>query len=422
MKLGKVFANAVVRRLAFVLVAAALAWLGLGDARADGHATMAEAYTHAQSDQPLAAGQCAMQRGFRITGFNYGFNSQIECAVYGSNPVTYYWSTFREHLYPASAACAADEVWDAATLTCVNGAERCKAKNAIVPDTSTFAGAFGTCVDGCMIGEREPNSTGSVQVDQQSTKINFGKIGFTGETCSGSVELPNFDTGKTCMPAGGGMTVCATPDGRHCYSTKATVTTLTDDAICWQPGETGTKSKGPVTQTRGPGTTAPTSPPPPDGESHAPGPGNPVTTSTTKPGSPSITTTTTNVTNINGTNGPNQQTGDGSGEGEGDGDKPGDAGEGLGDFYDGEDKTIGDVYGEFKTNMQNAPLVNAAGSFFSGCSGGGSCPQETWTVDDWGIMEDLSALCSGTLPTLIEWGGWVVLALAAFAAFKMAFL
>lgn len=34
MKLGRIFANAIVRRLAYVLVAAALAWVGLGDARA----------------------------------------------------------------------------------------------------------------------------------------------------------------------------------------------------------------------------------------------------------------------------------------------------------------------------------------------------------------------------------------------------
>lgn len=47
MKFGRIFANAIARRVAYVLVAMALAWLGLGDARA---ATQSEALAECQSN------------------------------------------------------------------------------------------------------------------------------------------------------------------------------------------------------------------------------------------------------------------------------------------------------------------------------------------------------------------------------------
>lgn len=46
MNLWRIFANAIVRRVAYVLVAMALAWLGLGEARADDHPDQGSAYAH----------------------------------------------------------------------------------------------------------------------------------------------------------------------------------------------------------------------------------------------------------------------------------------------------------------------------------------------------------------------------------------
>ena len=146
----------------------------------DQHTTQAAAYQHAVT--------CSAQ----YTGANITGQTVVEYDPGTGDP------TWREkaqrvdngailwngrHGYPRAQKCIAPMVWDAPSLSCVNATERCKAKNAIVPDTSTLTGAFGTCVDGCMIGEREPSTVGKVDVD--TTSIRFGKIGFTGETCSG---------------------------------------------------------------------------------------------------------------------------------------------------------------------------------------------------------------------------------------------
>lgn len=283
---------------------------------ADSHSTIAAAYQHAQEAEAGARVGCSYDRNFRIISIaGPGFRAQLECAAYQGAP--WVWNNISDHLYPSAQACVSPAVFDPEVMACRDPAERCRGKNSIVPDTSTLAGAFGTCVDGCMIGERESNSAG--QVDVNDTSIHFGKIGFTGETCTGGgLELPDFDTGQTCTPAqGGNMTVCVKPDGRHCYSAS------TGRQICWQPGETGTKTDGPVAQTRGPGLTAPTPPAPPPGETFSPGPGNPTPATTTTPGGNTINTTTINSTTNQGTNagsGDGGEPADGSGSGSGEGD------------------------------------------------------------------------------------------------------
>lgn len=56
MNLRRIFANAIARRVAYVLVAAALAWLGLGEARADTHVSQGEAYAHCMSQASQIVG------------------------------------------------------------------------------------------------------------------------------------------------------------------------------------------------------------------------------------------------------------------------------------------------------------------------------------------------------------------------------
>jgi len=332
MQLGRIFLHAFVRRVAIVAALALLAWVGLGEARASfGHLTMAEAYNHAVQTQAawnstLATGAACEKTSGWVTQYNrithvsmappaksYFLNERL-CVKPSTGQTGNAAST--SHDYPVAENCPPGQQPDLTTGQCIDPGARCRAKNDAISNPATMVGAFGNCVDGCLIGERPNENAGKVDVN--STTIHFGPIGYTGETCEGNAPPPPFNPGQSCTAAGGGMTFCVKPGGQHCYSAS------TGNQICWQPGETGNKSDGPITQTRGPGTTAPTPPAPPPGESTTPGPGGPATTNTTTPNGTVINTTTVNHTNTNGTNGtgtPSGEPGDGSSpSGDGDGD------------------------------------------------------------------------------------------------------
>lgn len=115
-------------------------------------------------------------------------------------------------------------------------------------------------------------------------------------------------------------------------------------------------------------------------------------------------------------------TGTGTGNGDGDDDGPGGPGQGLGDLYEGTDKTVESVFSAYRAQVMNTDLMSFGTGIFGGCSGGGSCPAETWTASDWGISADLTLLCSGVLATLVAFAGWVALAGMGFFAWKVAVL
>lgn len=110
MNLRRIFANAVARRVVFVLVAAAFAWLGIGNARAATYADQGAAYAGCMS------ATTAWVAARNLPGLDSG---QVRCNVLGSTAYrgqfetkgcsgcAFYWSDADIHEFPAAKSCAA---------------------------------------------------------------------------------------------------------------------------------------------------------------------------------------------------------------------------------------------------------------------------------------------------------------------------
>lgn len=88
MNIGRIFANAIARRVAYVLVAAALVWLGLNDARAETY-----------PDQGSAYAACRAHRAQAAINAGWGENTG-QCA-----PSTTYYSCYALDVWANSRAC-----------------------------------------------------------------------------------------------------------------------------------------------------------------------------------------------------------------------------------------------------------------------------------------------------------------------------
>lgn len=172
--------------------------------------------------------------------------------------------------------------------------------------------------NGCMLS-LTPGTGSCSAVAGADGNICHGEYSFTGETCGATpppVFIPGPDTveaaakndPQACTALGGGShNYCVKRNGDHC------MTSAQGRQLCWKPGETGTKTDGPVAQVRNAGQTA-----------NAPDlnlPSGDTLQSTGQSATASsggTTTTTTNYTTIFGTNaGPKNQgeKNDGSGDG-----------------------------------------------------------------------------------------------------------
>lgn len=247
----------------------------------------------------------------------------------------------------------------------------------------------------------------------------------TGQECSGATAAEPYDPNKPICQAVGtnGAQECIDPNGRHCITFASGLRT------CWESnlGEEGARQSADGTQGADTqiGNPPPANQPPPNMQNPQPQ-GPPSNTEINGTGR------NTQIWGGSGTNGPGQpNTGTGGndpgapggdgGDGEGEGEEAGSPSSGLGDLYEGNGKTVGDVVGEFRTRMENAPIASAATGFLT-VSVANSCP--VWTVpatDYWNEMV-LNYHCTGQLAESLALGGWVVLALAAWAAFRWAFL
>lgn len=120
MKFGRIFANAIVRRVAYVLVAMALAWLGLGDARAATYSTQGAAYAGCKSaeatysrDGYLPAPDSCSEVSQASAGPPP--HDRYQCIISWEGGPTYrYACGYREgvndqgdHIFPRSQSCAA---------------------------------------------------------------------------------------------------------------------------------------------------------------------------------------------------------------------------------------------------------------------------------------------------------------------------
>lgn len=132
------------------------------------------------------------------------------------------------------------------------------------------------------------------------------------------------------------------------------------------------------------------------------------------------------------TEGKESETGDGNG-GDGDGDCEGDdCGEGDGpdftppeggDLYESSERTIRNVIDDFVNAVSAAPAIQAAQSFFVPGSMPASCGGMSTNVPMIDVTVSLDEyLCGESAQTIIVIAGVIVLAIAAFAAFRIGFL
>jgi hypothetical protein len=432
--LARLFARLSIYRAArgvplWVLVALAVVFYALAAADARAHVdptdTKAVAYDKMQAykqtrlDYCIASISPSNAHRFSIT-MNYtddkahpAFFAEYRCYVDGNPTNINHYDSQQWHY---NVPCAAGENYVRETDSCVDPAAACLAKPALGPGKVT-GGIGDACSGGCVF--KNMQDAVSVGIGDPPVWIVTGHKP-TGATCTANDYTPIASTEKqACEQAPNGQTFCIKPDGQQCASAS------NGRQICWRPGETGQKTDREVAQKRNPGTD-PTAPTPPPGETMTPK--FPPQTTTTITNNTTITTTLTTGTTGSGTDagGPggtdSGQPGDGSGSGDGEGGGVGSVGSGLGALYESDGRSVSDAYGEFKGRVEGSTLVSSADGFFSGCIGGGSCPAATWDAGEWGFVHDLADLCAGVLSELLGWAGWVVLALAAFAAFRIGFL
>lgn len=270
--------------------------------------------------------------------------------------------------------CPAGTSWDGASGTCVsqcpNGwadplnpgqcldADKCLARNAEIGANAGLARPSLTtsrCVAGCnfAMDTTSPDysvTKSSISGGAQAT-VYRGVMEYTGDPCTGGapsedIEEPKKDLKQECTPVGG-QTVCRKPNGQECYTAGST-----GNQICWNPGETGDKTDGPILQKRQPGQpTPPNSVDLPNGDT-ATKTGDSINTSTTvinNGGNSTVISTTTT----------NYQTGSGANAG---GTNQGEPGDGTGDkTQDGNDETGSPSY-----DCTHAPVCSSTDSI--GCA------------------------------------------------------
>jgi len=400
-----------------------LTLLSVRDAYADNvddDGTHANAAAHCDASPPGFPGNTNYKVGGCSQATHGTGNKAIKrTATWGPNEAPTQFSETSWHIYH-DAGCVLPLEFDDATNTCVDRQAACLAKNDTLPQPNTQIYTGQQCINGCVYGARS-GKTGTTS--DGTLAMIFGEIGFTGATCSTNSPNPpdpNQENKAVCIPGNDGVKICSKPNGDTCYGAS------TGRFICWKPGEVGQKQDGNVVQKREPGTKNPPTPPtPPPGETVSQS-STPKTTTQTTINNTTNTTTTTNWTTGNGTNPGGDPAGEpddgsGGGEGDGEGDGPGEAGPGLGADgpYEGDGRTVSDVISDFKSRIDAAPIRNVAQTFFT-MNISGSCP--VWTVPESEFTPTLtlSIHCSSEFASIWANAAWVVLAVAAFCAFRIA--
>jgi len=93
----------------------------------------------------------------------------------------------------------------------------------------------------------------------------------------------------------------------------------------------------------------------------------------------------------------------------------------TGALYTASVDTPGSVYANFKSRVSGSPLITAAAGFFT-VNASGSCP--SWHIPGnqyWGQGGfDFTFFCDSGILAILALAGWIVLAVAAFSAFRIA--
>lgn len=270
------------------------------------------------------------------------------------------WGTFtREASFDASRQCPAGTNWSEATKTCQGtcpagewpdpsnpsqclNRDKCVARNSGI-DTSAVAnwhhapGGNNTwrCVAGCKLARTTNEGTSCVD----GKCVTRGARNYSGDQCSADPVQPDYqppvapdeglDKPETERPKewcnqAANLTMCVNEKGEHC------ATASTGRRICWQPGETGTRTDQNTQQEKQPGPTH--TPPPltlPNGDTLTQTAG-PVRVDHTRPNGVTNVTNVTNYTTGSGANAGPRNSGQNS-DGTGQEDKNGNSASGGGD-------------------------------------------------------------------------------------------
>lgn len=310
--------------------------------------------------------------GWYANNYRGGIAYEIGYDPVGSNTfVTYrYMANSGNHATGSrswAVECPTGGVWDDSTHTCkvqcqapytedpLNPGQcldydRCRARNALpgfVNQGEKPQAFTSTCLAGCTYAIES-----GTQVTQGATSgVIRGTFEFTGAGCSGSPPPPEpFEPPPppepNCFPGNDGVFICQADNGQNCYSAS------TGRYICWSPGETGSKTDGPITQTVNNGNQAPA---PPPGSSTT---GSNITTNNTYSGGSITNTSNTTINNYTTNNGsPAGTSNQGVGTSPNGGPNAGSAGSGNGN---------GDGNGDGNCGGEGQQACNTS-------TGGGSC-------------------------------------------------
>lgn len=229
MNLPRIFASAVARRLAVVLVALVLGWLGIGSAHA----------YWPMPDEGAAYAACRAVESRHIANVNTrvysdncssGGGTSMSCYGYSSGggqvvPCNYEDSSFS---WPSGKTCS--------TRPPTSGGL------ARVPADAEPA----SCDNGCAV---RPGTQATLGVQLGSGGPMFYNMdGWlpTGDVCAPAPDdTGGGNDGEQCATQGN-LTQCVKPDGRHC------ATASSGKQFCWQPTEHGTKTSGNEAATKSP--------------------------------------------------------------------------------------------------------------------------------------------------------------------------
>lgn len=276
MSIKQEFKRALIRRLAYIaaafLIAAVMSMMGIGKAHAqnfgnceslapsdNGALCPSKAAALAASQASLAlyiGGTCeagSIQSGNTQNGIPYIGQWRV-CD--GLNNTFFH----RTYVIPT---CVEPEWWNDELQKCDRP---CAERNADLGGVNQRdrsrgwgQGASDECIAGCkyrlVSGERTETAKFSIGGAQpvEHTQI-WGKWEYTGDFCE-APSLPRDDEKPqtNCSPAVEGVKVCTSPEGDNC------MTSSTGRFICWAKNESGTKTDGPITQTKSPGIQPPAS-------------------------------------------------------------------------------------------------------------------------------------------------------------------
>lgn len=345
MNLHDVFASAIVRRLAYVLVAGVLAWVGMGRA----HAQIVNACPQGSLNNTCSKASAyneAVRIGASQTICIWGGQDYTVTggAAYIVNNSTIAWTSYSVCIRNGVTVeknlgilayyyfvCPSGRTWSDVTKTCVlvcpadykedpfnpgtcMSSDKCQALNSgLGSATRTLTGTT-QCKASCLMGF--PGGHKKITVSGATDELYTGVLRYLGPSCPSSVPPTTEDVEavktvkpQECLVRDGSLdTVCVKSNGDRCHSAS------NGKQLCWTPGETGEKTDGSTKQVTNAGPNA-IAPPLTLSNGDTLAQSKPPTTATST-NTTNTTTTTTTTTNYNTTNGTNAAADGGTGTGE----------------------------------------------------------------------------------------------------------